>query len=260
MSAKRFSPSRPSLSPRGAQSTATSANRRLLEDVECLAEGGWRPAVSDVAYLLRCHGRHIQADNLEMAAHYAHFPSSSPTLLEEETAILNRVRNQLADVKNSAKKDLPPKIREELRLLLNTAIERIAQRLNAIPGQVAKVRRATRNVSEIVLDKAEGPLSLCMAPAGFFLGNQVHDLTGRPRDMLQRLLEAPHRRCTAAELRKSMDVDDESVDSPEQVIKDTAKKLRHSLKKALMAAGRSVENPLPSKGKGKDLSYILAIS
>jgi hypothetical protein len=98
---------------------------------------------------------------------------------------------------------------------------------------------------------------LRLAPGGFLYGGQFHNLTGRPLQMLTALLDAPFGRMTADELRKVMAVDDEAVEFPEQVVKDAAKALRASLRQAAEAIGRPVDNPLPSSGRGADLTYSL---
>jgi hypothetical protein len=100
--------------------------------------------------------------------------------------------------------------------------------------------------------------SLALAPGGFtYRGGRVINLSGRPLDMLRALLESRHCRCGTAELRQAMGVDDENVNYPEQVVKDTAKILRAALRKAVYAARQTCENPLPSVGRGKDLTYAL---
>jgi hypothetical protein len=101
------------------------------------------------------------------------------------------------------------------------------------------------------------PLALEIIPAGFVYKGKTHDLVGQPLKMLGALLESRHGRCTRNELRERLNIDDENVEFPEQVIADTSKSLRAVLKDALREAGMSCENPLPSKGKGEELVYIL---
>jgi hypothetical protein len=96
-----------------------------------------------------------------------------------------------------------------------------------------------------------------LVPGGFEYKGKAHDLTGRPRDMLAALLESRHRRCAVSDLRRSLGVDDEAVEWPEQVIKDTAKELRAALRAAASGADVACGNPLPSTGKGRDLTYKL---
>jgi hypothetical protein len=61
-----------------------------------------------------------------------------------------------------------------------------------------------------------------------------------------------------------MKVDDEAASFPEQVIRDTAKRLRAALRKALGLpfkgkASQKAVDPLPSKGKGEYLTYSLIL-
>jgi len=100
---------------------------------------------------------------------------------------------------------------------------------------------------------------LALAAGGFVFGERVYDLSDRPRDMLKVLLNSRHRRCTVSFLREAMKIDEESVTFPEQVVKDAAKALRAALKQAASAVGYQCDNPLPSTGKGADLTYSLAI-
>jgi hypothetical protein len=94
-------------------------------------------------------------------------------------------------------------------------------------------------------------------PGGFAYRGRPYDLVGRPRDMLEALLNARYRRATADDLRKAMGIDDETVNDPEQVVRDTAKILRHALRKAVQDAGVDCQDPLRSMGKGEDLTYSL---
>jgi hypothetical protein len=77
--------------------------------------------------------------------------------------------------------------------------------------------------------------------------------------MLKALLESRHRSRTRDELRAVLGMDDESLSFPDQAIIDQAKNLRAALKKAVKEVGRSCKNPLPSKGRGEDLTYSLAM-
>jgi hypothetical protein len=98
-----------------------------------------------------------------------------------------------------------------------------------------------------------------LVPGGFTFRGHLQDLTGKPRDMLEALLQSRHRRCTVPELREALQIDDEAVSFPDQVIKDTAKTLRAALKKAAKALMFACDNPLPSTGKGRHLTYTLAV-
>jgi hypothetical protein len=113
-------------------------------------------------------------------------------------------------------------------------------------------------VATLAADKAQAP-RLDLIPGGFTYGGRPHVLVGQPRIMLEALLRSRHHRCTALDLRKVLDLDDEFLEYPEQAVKDAAKKLRAALKEALAAAGQPCKNPLPSKGKSEELVYILAL-
>jgi hypothetical protein len=77
--------------------------------------------------------------------------------------------------------------------------------------------------------------------------------------MLRELLGTRDRRLTVDILRSRMNINDEFVDYPERVIRDTAKNLRKSLKKAIRGAGLNCDDPLPSVGRGADLTYKLEL-
>ena len=109
-------------------------------------------------------------------------------------------------------------------------------------------------------DPPASPGGLELMPGGFACRGRPHKLVGRPRDVLAALLSSHHRRCSVEELRKALGVNDERVNWPEQVVKDAAKDLRDSLRGAAKDAGVRCDNPLPSKGRGKDLAYILELA
>jgi hypothetical protein len=149
------------------------------------------------------------------------------------------------------------------RVLRRIVLATIARRASEVQS-LTPMAPAEPSAGEAHAPVPEGPaepadVSLELIPGGFALGGQARDLTGRARAMLCALLESSHRRCTVAELRETIGIDDEAVTYPEQAIKDTAKSLRAELKKAAAAAGLPCENPLPSKGRGKELTYILAM-
>jgi hypothetical protein len=83
------------------------------------------------------------------------------------------------------------------------------------------------------------------------------DVRGRPLAMLKALLTTQDERCTVNDLRKAMNIDEEAVSYPEQVIRDTAKRLRTALKRAWEAARQEITDPLPSIGRGGELTYAL---
>jgi hypothetical protein len=77
--------------------------------------------------------------------------------------------------------------------------------------------------------------------------------------MLKALMGAHHRRLTADQLRAAMGLDEADVNEPDQVVRDAAKQLRAALRRAAEAAGVRCKDPLPSLGKGADLTYLLAV-
>jgi hypothetical protein len=120
------------------------------------------------------------------------------------------------------------------------------------PSESPAITPAT--VAEQDLD---GDLALCAG--GFEFRGQPHTLTGRPLDMLRALLAARFRCLGVDELRVALAIDDVAVSFPEQVVKDSAKDLRRALRQAVESAGLSCDDPLPSQGKGKSLSYRLSL-
>jgi hypothetical protein len=130
-------------------------------------------------------------------------------------------------------------------------------------GQILAANRIDRlqalvyleSVIETLTDRAPNA-ALELAPGGFAYRGKVFNLTGRPLDVLKAILKSRYRRCTASELRVALSVNEETVEYPEQVVKDAAAKLRASL---TSAAGTQSGNPLLSEGRGKDLTYILSL-
>jgi hypothetical protein len=106
---------------------------------------------------------------------------------------------------------------------------------------------------------AETKAPVELVPAGFAYRGRIHTLTGRQLAMLRALVQARHHRSGLDELRDAMGVDDEAVNYPEQVVKDTATELRKALLGAVQKAGLSCKDPLPSIGRGKDLVYTLEL-
>jgi hypothetical protein len=94
-----------------------------------------------------------------------------------------------------------------------------------------------------------------LVDGGFALRGKFCPLAGRPLTMLRVLVDSPHRSAKADRLREEMGVNDEKVEYPEQVIRDTAKILRKALKKAGGLSRK--KNPLPHSGRGEDLAYRL---
>lgn len=130
------------------------------------------------------------------------------------------------------------------------AIERVRQR-------VAELRdlRFLQPIPAVPAPPVQKGFAL--APGGFSFGDNYHSLTGRPLEMLRVLVNSPHHAATADHLRKEMAIDDETVDFPEQVIRDTAKKLRDALRRA--AKKQKNWNPIPSAGRGEEITYQLRL-
>jgi hypothetical protein len=120
------------------------------------------------------------------------------------------------------------------------------------PSELARVGPEHLNLAS-----PSAPEALELVAGGFIFRAKTHELSGRPRAMLAALLDTDNRRMTAEELREALAIDDDAVNFPEQVVKDTAIKLRKALKSAALESGLSCENPLRSNGKGRDLTYIL---
>jgi hypothetical protein len=108
-----------------------------------------------------------------------------------------------------------------------------------------------------ILDTPSLPVEL--APVGFRFRGQFHELTGRPKAMLEILLASRGRSATAEHLRQAMGINDEFLEHPEQAVIDTAKKLRAALREAAKAACLDCKDPLPHTGKGRDLAYRLTL-
>jgi hypothetical protein len=96
-----------------------------------------------------------------------------------------------------------------------------------------------------------------LIPGGFAYHGRPYHLAGKPRDMLGALLASRYRRATALDLFEPLGVDVRSVSFPEQAVKDQARILRKALRMARNEAGLPPADPLPSKGRGEQLSYGL---
>jgi hypothetical protein len=101
------------------------------------------------------------------------------------------------------------------------------------------------------------PAGLELADGGFSYRGKTHPLTGRPRQLLGALLASRGGRTAVGRLRAEMGVDDLAVDNPAQVVKGAAADLRRALRAAAAAAGVACDDPLPSTGKGEELTYSL---
>jgi hypothetical protein len=114
-------------------------------------------------------------------------------------------------------------------------------------------------VEQLLSAALQPPEGLALIPGGFSYRGKPYRLVGRPRAMLAALLKSRWHRLLASDLRKDLNVSDEKVEFPEQVIKDAASELRGALKEAVRAAGLQCKNPLPSVDEGEDLAYCLAM-
>ena len=102
-----------------------AADQDALRDIEYLSDGGWRACARDVIYFLRCNGRQMEADALDMTTHRAQHPTVFPLPpVEEERSLLQRVLTNLAAIKNSAKADLENKKQVQLNHLLEAVYGR----------------------------------------------------------------------------------------------------------------------------------------
>jgi hypothetical protein len=99
---------------------------------------------------------------------------------------------------------------------------------------------------------------IVLVPGGFELDGKHQQLTGRPLEMLRAILNARHYTETAENLRRALGIDDEFVELPDQVIKDTASDLRRALRSASRNSSHPLPaNPFPSNGRGPHLVYRL---
>jgi hypothetical protein len=135
-------------------------------------------------------------------------------------------------------------------------------------GAVAEMKLAVKRLRR---DFAPGPPAHASVPGataataleliagGFALHGKTHDLTGRPRAILEALLGARYHRCTADGLRELLKIDDEAVNNPVQVVKDAVNDLKTAPIQAAKDDEVSWDGPITSTGKGKDLTYILTM-
>jgi hypothetical protein len=152
--------------------------------------------------------------------------------------------------------NLDPHVEHECRV----AVERLGRgESEASEGQEAREAQLRGDPHQPPAAASEDDDGLVLVPGGFLFRGKKHDLNGRPLAMLKVLLQSRRRSDTADGLRQAMGVDDESVSGPVQVIQDTACRLRKALRQAAKGAGVECEDPLPSKGRGADLTYTLAL-
>jgi hypothetical protein len=139
-----------------------------------------------------------------------------------------------------------------------------AKMLEPYEPKFADLHRANEQRYRALLDEIDGrqapaPLPLELIAGGFAYRGHPYDLTGKPLILLGELLKARFSRCTMDQLRQAGDWDDDLIEFPEQAVRDTATNLRAALRKAIRDAGQFCDDPLPSTGRGADLTYQLSL-
>jgi len=104
-----------------------------------------------------------------------------------------------------------------------------------------------------VPDAAGLPIEI--VAGGFVVSGTRHDLIGKPLELLRLLTNAHHQEMFASLIREKLWPAD-TLNWPDQAVKDTARKLR----KALREAFPDIDDPLPSVGEGASLAYRLNLS
>jgi hypothetical protein len=106
-------------------------------------------------------------------------------------------------------------------------------------------------------DRTGGVLAL--TDGGFTFRGVFQELTGYPLRILEVLVAARHYRATRVALREELGVDDTSADLPDNSVRDAFAALRKVLREVLKKAKVTPQpaDPLPGKGKGRDLCYSL---
>jgi hypothetical protein len=164
-----------------------------------------------------------------------------------------------------ATQQLPRPVRESLHRL-RVILSKSAWALDLVAGPPEEPAVAvSRHDLLLALDAVTSPDpgqadvggQVVLVAGGFEYAGRSHTLTGRPRAMLAALLAARGWRMTALAIRDALEVSDVFVGFPEQVVRDTAYDLRRALRAACAAVGRECVNPLPSTGRGADLTYRL---
>jgi hypothetical protein len=132
-------------------------------------------------------------------------------------------------------------------------------RVHAAWGPV-KMMLADTDKPNPLADETEAPL-IELVPAGFRLaGGPVEEMTGKPLAVLRALYGATGWRLTAEQIISDVWPDEDAVSYPQQALKDAASALRQALREAIRRRGKIPGNPLPSRGKGADLTYRLDLS
>jgi hypothetical protein len=164
--------------------------------------------------------------------------------------------------RKGASKKIPPELLDKALALIRPASELVCDLTNqlhdiaiAIPLPSAVDHATSPAVAQAEANGKTGNAKVELIVGGFSYCGKPNDLSGRPLAMLQELLKSKRHRCSARELRVALNINDEDVEYPEQVIRDTAKTLRQALKEAVIKAGRKCANPLPHIGRGPDLTY-----
>jgi hypothetical protein len=115
----------------------------------------------------------------------------------------------------------------------------------------AKYRRPPNPIQESKIN---------LVPAGFRLGGgKITALAGKPLAVLRALVTARGWRLGADQIAEQVWPED-TIAYREQAVKDAVSKLRKTLIRALRKMGVRERNPLPSTGRGPDLTYQLDLS
>jgi hypothetical protein len=132
---------------RRKSATMRSTGQDVLDDLDYASSGGWRTRVNELIYLLRVLRGHWldEANELEMLVQTVRDLTS-----EDEQAVLHRIINSLASVRNHAKGDLTEEQRSQLKDSLHEAIVRTRQRLVAIPDEQKRQEQALLRVKKVV--------------------------------------------------------------------------------------------------------------
>lgn len=168
----------------------------------------------------------------------------------------------------TGRKDLAGSIdgyRQELLVCLDEQSGRtflsIKEVLHELIGRTKWHRRHCLGALER-LARSEADDIIEIVPTGFRLaGGAIESLTGKALAMLRELVAARDYRLSHADILRKVWPDGEVLSSPEQAVKDAATKLRRALREALQRMGiKRPVNPLPSVGRGADLTYQLDLS
>lgn len=154
-------------------------------------------------------------------------------------------------------RDQAQKTKKKRNAMATATIEEINRATAAIVAELRQVKKLRGFLSAPSDDDPNN--DIVIVAGGYRYGTKVRSLNGRPLAMLKALLDSDHHRLTRDQLRDKMKIDDAYVEYPWQVIKDAASALRASLRKAMGRAAKN-HNPLPSEGRGDDLTYVLDLN